>query len=563
MSHLHRVNQPRSTIMIRAYICLLPHKPRLPFITMVAWVMLLFFSIATPAGARQWFISPAGNDSNAGTNQTAPVQSWSRANALLSPGDTLVVLDGTYGIGSITKSGTANAWITVQAQNPGVPIIALAATVTKLIPPNQYPNATNAWVWEQDCFDLISVAYVKVTGLTCLGFNPINQIVSSGHGINIQGSHHIVIQNCRVSGCSGNGIDGNPYYWSNGSQVTGPLDFITIADNVVSGCGFWNQYQCSGISMWEARDAGLGNDPSGYNISIRRNISYANQNKIGAWGQTVDQATDGEGIIIDTFTALKYPHATLVDGNLCYGNGGRGIEAVNSDNVTVRYNTLYHNNQNNLQGTWLQGELQADGTDNFLAEDNIAIAGAHSGWQAAVTIHSFGATNTATLKNNLFFGDPGYAPRELDSFPYVTLTETNTLAVDPQFVLASTNPATANFSLRTGSPAIDAATASPAPNPDLAGTPRPQGAGYERGAYEYQPAMPYVSRAQRLSSTNFMFQLNGVFGSNYTILYATNVSAPLTNWSRLMVTNLATSPAVIQDTHATNRQRFYRVLLGP
>ena len=110
---------------------------------------MLGLALTSTGGARQWFLSPTGSDSNPGTNQASPFQSWSRANHVLAPGDTLTLLDGTYGIGAITVSGTANAWITVQAQHPGAAVVSLATTVAAMIPPNQYTNASYAWVWEQ------------------------------------------------------------------------------------------------------------------------------------------------------------------------------------------------------------------------------------------------------------------------------------------------------------------------------------------------------------------------------------------------------------------------------
>jgi len=52
-----------------------------------------------PAGKRLFYISPAGNDANAGTSQGAPWRTFGRAlnsHKPLQPGDTLVLLDGTY-----------------------------------------------------------------------------------------------------------------------------------------------------------------------------------------------------------------------------------------------------------------------------------------------------------------------------------------------------------------------------------------------------------------------------------------------------------------------------------
>jgi hypothetical protein len=76
-------------------------------------------------------------------------------------------------------------------------------------------------------------------------------------------------------------------------------------------------------------------------------------------------------------------------------------------------------------------------------------------------------------------------------------------------------------------------------------------------------SLPMLSQPTRISTTQFGFLLSGVPGQNYTVLVATNAARPLTNWSTLLITNLSASPALIQDNQATNKQRFYRVKVGP
>ena len=89
---------------------------------------------------------------------------------------------------------------------------------------------------------------------------------------------------------------------------------------------------------------------------MRNNVSHDNLTKTG-------NHTDGNGIIIDDFQSTQtsgfqnYTFPTLVDGNVVYNNGGKGIAVHWSDNVTIRNNTAYHNNTDNKNtGTW-RGEL--------------------------------------------------------------------------------------------------------------------------------------------------------------------------------------------------------------
>ena len=74
-----------------------------------------------------------------------------------------------------------------------------------------------------------------------------------------------------------------------------------------------------------------------------------------------------------------------------------------------------------------------------------------------------------------------------------------------------TNP-TSDFSLQSGSPAVDAGLSNGAPAADYIGTSRPQGAGYDIGAYEYQTtagSTPTVATSAASGITTNAATLNG------------------------------------------------------
>jgi hypothetical protein len=63
-------------------------------------------------------------------------------------------------------------------------------------------------------------------------------------------------------------------------------------------------------------------------------------------------------------------------------------------------------------------------------------------------------------------------------------------------------------------------------------------------------------------TNRFQMQLTGVTNQNYTLQFATNLS--VSNWFSLFSTNnQSTNSFLIADPNATNKQRFYRLLLGP
>jgi hypothetical protein len=74
-------------------------------------------------------------------------------------------------------------------------------------------------------------------------------------------------------------------------------------------------------------------------------------------------------------------------------------------------------------------------------------------------------------------------------------------------------------------------------------------------------ARPTLGQPARLSGNQFQFQFSGLAGQNYTVQVSTNLAS--TNWHTLLITNLLASPVFIQDNQATNKERFYRVMVGP
>src|SRR5690606_39191356 len=86
-------------------------------------LVLPLMLLGTLASAADFYVSPNGSDSNAGTSSAQPWRSLRKANAAVSPGDTVHLLGGRYTDDPIHpgKPGTADApirYVAFQGQEP-------------------------------------------------------------------------------------------------------------------------------------------------------------------------------------------------------------------------------------------------------------------------------------------------------------------------------------------------------------------------------------------------------------------------------------------------------------
>ena len=72
---------------------------------------------------------------------------------------------------------------------------------------------------------------------------------------------------------------------------------------------------------------------------------------------------------------------------------------------------------------------------------------------------------------------------------------------------------------------------------------------------------PVITSSAFTGGGHFQVAASGLTGVNYTLQMSTNVSS--TSWTPLLVTNLVGTTFQFTDTAATNKQSFYRVLIGP
>ena len=273
-----------------------------------------------------------------------------------------------------------------------------------------------------------------------------------GDGIEGNGVHHVNIIN---NTSHGNGESGIQFNWS---------EFLVVEGNTTYS-NAWSTW-ASGISIFENRNITGDTTTPGYRTIVRDNVSYDN-----ITDPSGGPHTDGNGIIIDDFQnsygnaysnigpITNYDFPTLVENNLVYNNGGKGLQILLSNNVMVRNNTAYHNNLDDYNdGTW-RGEISNSQSSNNHFINNIAVS------DPTVNINNRSIDNTShsgykntdiVWENNLTFnGTLGQASVRTDGGnASLSATKGNLLGVDPGFV----DPANGDFTLKAASPAVDAGT---------------------------------------------------------------------------------------------------------
>jgi parallel beta-helix repeat protein len=406
-------------------------------ILLVACVLVIGLGRLTPveAAAKTYYVAPTGKDTNPGT-EALPFLTMQKAVNVMQPGDTTLVKNGTYSkyadsgaFVRFTRSGTASAWITLKAYPGHKP---------KIVSP----------VWNAILFERVS--YIEVSGFAVQG---VASTISkyNANGIIANYSHHIIIRNNDVYNMPGGGIG------------SGYSDYLTVESNKVHNTSKRSTYATSAISMYQLTNI---DSWSGYHNIIRGNIVWDNANVVG-------KITDGNCIIIDRSRhpdannnpVNPYTGRTLIENNVCFNNGGRGIHIYRSDYAFVTNNTLYMNQYTKgMDGS----ELSALYSGNSEFYNNIVYTRpgkiANNAWQA----------NNIKWGRNLYFNAKAVTPKASNDI----------VGVNPQFVLPSTSPTVANFRLKPTSPAINKHVGAYVPPKDLDLNARPFGGVSDLGAFE-------------------------------------------------------------------------------
>jgi PKD repeat protein len=387
-----------------------------------------------PASGRVLYVSPSGSDSNSGS-QTSPFRTIQKAADVVLPGDTVIVEDGVYTMGTsnsycsnatavvcLTRGGTASNWVTFKARNRwGAKI-----------------DGQNNRVQNGFRFASSSASYIRIEGFDVFGAGNNGsasgfEIYSGPHDIKIIGNNiHDIGRLCTDTS------NGNVGIYING---TGSVN-VLVENNVIHDIGRFGPGEngCSPSNQhWQNHDHGVYHS-KGDDVTVQNNIFY---NMRRGWCIQTYPYTKARARYLHNVFSGPNPNK---QGHIIISSGGMSDSEISN-------NIFYQPKDAPL---WID-------TSNF--------------------------TNTRVSNNLTTVGSMIYNVQASG-----LILSNNYLSVDPKFI----NPSGNDFHLQSGSMAIDRGTATSV-TLDMEGRPRPQGGGYDIGAYEY-PAVSQLSLAAGLQS---------------------------------------------------------------
>lgn len=449
---------------------------RAPGAILPCW-MILFCHLALNCSGTVYYVNSVnGSDGNPGTNVSSAWRSMTNAAAKLHAGDTAYIMAGNYrGDVLPAQSGTNGAWITYSnypgqqwqavitnasiqilqksyikvyglkiANSPDWGIEVVGPGGNYVIANNYSTNTVNPGiaVWGVDTYDYspVQFGYKAVTNVVVAN-NLIEQACNGGYneqldiGIGVDNFvvSNNIIRNATNSVLGGEGIDCKDGV-SNGRIVGNELyGLLRTAIYLEAGAAPTNIYS---------------EPPLSTNLLVYGNKVHNNITTNGVAGISI--SSEGFGNI----------NGIWVYNNLVYSNGSDGIDVHHrvitnvwgnyASNIYIFNNTVY---ANDFVDMWHGGIWISDtNAHNVVVQNNISVSNANT--------QIYVVTN-ATLSVNFSNGIPGFA-----------------------------NASSNDFHLLSTSPAIDAGMSNGAVMFDYDGNPRPWGAAWDMGAYEYSPTNP-------------------------------------------------------------------------
>lgn len=472
-----------------------------------------------------YYISTNGNDNNNGTSILTPIKTINKVNSLpILPGDRVLFNRGNTWIRAnndlVTlhpKSGSSNSYVTYSnygdLNNP-LPVLTMAINISNGTSwqsegSNIWSAAANADVgnmmfnnktsfgikkWSQsamkiqgDYFYNSSSHTVKLYSKSNPGiyykqiiaalrpnvvtgnwnthhyiFDGIHFSMAGGEGIELGGVNNIIIRNCDFSY-----IGGSEQSPGTGIRFGNAIEFWNDAhDTLVERNRIWEVYDAA---MTTQGDSGVKHNQYFYN-----NIVWNSEYGFEFWHGTTTA---------DTVDNIR------IENNTFYNSGGGWVHAQRSDPRGVAFNCF--NSNATITNVYIRNNLFLEATEWLMAfeiDSQLSSMIIDYNGFANSTISFNGNANLALcIGNGPTPGDNTYMMSQF------ALWKSNT-GKDAHSILNQTNNFVLNaqnkdLHLKSGSPAIDTGIILSYITNDYDGISRPQGLGYDIGAYEFQPPL--------------------------------------------------------------------------
>jgi predicted outer membrane repeat protein len=489
-------------------------------------VIGLWMASAEALPAATYYVATTGSDSNPGT-QSQPFQTIRKGIETAANGDTVLVADGRY-------TGQGNQEVDFQGKSLTLKSLGGAANCQiqsdfRRILLFHSGETAQAVV---DGFTLESGGGsgfgggILISGCSPTIRNSIFSFLTSrynnagygGGGIAILNGNPR-IANCLFDHCDPEGGSGGAIYVSGGVPQ---IQFCTFRGNSGEGGGLYLQSSNASVENCifdsnTSQKRGGGICVLGGNPAIRRCTFLANGCNTVTYGGGGFYASNApltlyacvfSGNTAPTGGAVSTEACTLTLRDCIFtGNqatyiginkyGGGAVLASASSTITAT-NSLFQNNTGQHGGA-----IQVDGASTMAIKHSAFTGNAASGAGGAVYVGTNLSDGTVTAVNSIFWGDIGGELVRTDgSSLTVTYSDVQggfagigNINADPRFV----NPAQGDLHLQSGSPCIQAGTASAPDLPlfDRDGNARIAGGTPDMGAYEFSsgPLSFYVDKA--------------------------------------------------------------------
>lgn len=471
---------------------------------LVLALLALRFAGEAPASALRagttFYVAPGGNDEGPGL-LASPWRTIGKAAAALSPGDTVLIREGTYAERVVvTRSGARDAEI-VFAAYPGESPVIDGTTV-------QLPDALAG------LFEIAQAGFIRVRGLRLTHAGPGTEHA----GILLDGAHDVVLEENSTYDTASSGIG----VWSSRN--------VTIARNVIELACNGGQQECLtvagtvGFDVVENRVHGaVGGELGGEGICPKDGSRHGRIRTNEVWG-----LARRPGILVSAWD--KHTFDLEVDGNVVHDlEAADGISLASEmggllENVRVTNNVVVRcGHRGVVVGGY--GDTPSLPMKDLLIVNNTFAGNGTSGWGGGIAIDNPEASGVV-IRNNVVSGNASFQIVVATTVPasHVAIDhnlidgfrgeegETRGSAFvegDPLFL----DPLN-DLRLAAASPAIDRGLPAGAPVADLNGRLRPLGAGVDLGAFE-RPAtatsvthfVPVVLRSEGKNGAYFTSEL--------------------------------------------------------